>query len=56
MGNDVACNIEGIGSIKLKLSNGKTKILSEVRFVSGIKLGTLLNSLMISKEGSGSIP
>lgn len=37
MGNDVACQVEGIGFIKLKLSNGTTKILSEVRFVPELK-------------------
>lgn len=37
MGNDVACQLESIGSIKFKLSNGTTKILSEVRFVTRLK-------------------
>lgn len=50
MGNDVACQLESIGSIKFKLSNGTTKILYVVRFVPGLKRN-LISLGMLDKLG-----
>ena len=33
MGNDVTCNIVGIGSIQLQMFDGTTKMLIDVRYV-----------------------
>ena len=46
MGNNKACNILGIGTVKLKLEDGTVKLLTEVRHVPELKrplisLGTL---------------
>lgn len=37
MGNNVVCQVEGVGSIKIKLENETVKILSDVRFVPELK-------------------
>lgn len=50
MGNDVACQLESIGSIKFKLSNGTTKFLYVVRFVPGLKRN-LISIGMLEKLG-----
>jgi hypothetical protein len=46
MGNDVACKTKGIGKLHLKLHDGSTGVLEEVRYVPDMKknlisLGTL---------------
>lgn len=37
MGNDVTCNIVGIGSIQLQMFDGTTKILTDVRHVPDLR-------------------
>ncbi|CAM8902984.1 unnamed protein product [Rhodiola kirilowii] len=37
MGNDNVCNVVGIGSVKLKLENGKEVVLTKVRCVPGLR-------------------
>src|ERR1700733_13709640 len=37
MGNDVTCNIVGIGSIQLQIFDGTTKILTDVRHVPDLR-------------------
>ena len=37
MGNDVTCNIVGIGSIQLKMFDGTNKILTDVRHVPELR-------------------
>ena len=46
MGNNNTCTVQGIGDIKLKLHDGKIRLLTNVRYVPGLKrnlisLGTL---------------
>ena len=38
MGNDVTCNIVGIGSIQLQMFDGTTRILTDVRHVPDLSL------------------
>ena len=37
MGNDVTCNIVGIGSIQLQMFDGTTRILADVRHVPELR-------------------
>ena len=46
MGNDIACQMMGIGSVKLRLHDGRVRELTDVRYVPDLKrnlisLGTL---------------
>ena len=46
MGNDNSCKTQGIGTIRLKMHNGTTRVLTDARYVAGleknlISLGTL---------------
>ena len=37
LGNNQVCSIKGIGTIRFRMNDGSTKILSEVRFIPGVK-------------------
>ena len=41
LGNNSACNIDGIGTIHLSLDNGQELVLKDVRYVPGIKKSLL---------------
>lgn len=47
MGNNVVCQVEGIGSVKVQLINGMTKILIEVRFAPGLKKNLVMTRIFI---------
>ena len=58
MGNNNTCTVQGIGDIKLKLHDGKIRLLTNVRYVPGLKrnlisLGTLdeIGFLYLAKNG-----
>ena len=41
LGNNSACNIDGLGTIHLSLDNGQELVLKDVRYVPGIKKSLL---------------
>ena len=54
LGNNVSCNVVGIGSVHIKLCDGTVKTLSSVRHVPElqrnlISLGMLLNQVILVK-------
>jgi hypothetical protein len=50
LGNDNACNIDGIGTIHLSLNYGQEYMLNDVRYVTGFK-NSLLFVGQISLHG-----
>lgn len=37
MGNDQVCEVEGIGTVKLRIHDGSCKILSDIRYIPQLK-------------------
>lgn len=52
LGNNKACKVTGIGAIKLKLADGVTRILQEVRHVPELKRN-LISLGMLDAHGYG---
>ena len=50
MGNNMACNVIGIGTIKLKIQDGSVKLLPDVRHVPELKRN-LLSLGMLDQSG-----
>lgn len=59
-GNDEICPVEGIGKIKIRLHDGSVRVLTDVRYIPGLKrnlisLGTLEEKGCIFKSDNGVI-
>lgn len=60
LGNNLPCDVVGIGYVELKLHDGSLKILTKVRHVLGLKrnlvsIGMLDESSLSCKTNSGAI-
>ena len=57
MGNNQTCSVKGIGDITFKMYDNKLRVLTNVRYVPGLKrnlisLGTLCNILVFFENNN----
>ena len=56
MGNDVTCNIVGIGSIQLQMFDGTTRILTDVRHCCAIQKPPISKNLTLENYNLKWVP